>query len=62
MRMFIWMSDKAKMDRIRNESIRGSLVVTPIGDEIRESQLRWFGHVQRRPMTTQMRRSETIQV
>ena len=56
------MSGKTRKDKIRNEFIRGSLGVTPIGDKMRESRLRWFGHVQRRPMTAPVRRSETIQV
>ena len=62
MRMLRWMSDKTRKDKIRNEFIHGSLGVVPIGDKMRESRLRWFGHVQRRPMTAPMRRSETIQV
>ncbi len=62
MRMLRWMSGKTRKDRIRNESIRGSLGVAPIGDKMRESRLRWFGHVQRRPMTAPVRRSETMQV
>ena len=62
MRMLRWMSGKTRKDKIRNEFIRGSLGVAPIGDKMRESRLRWFGHVQRRPMTAPVRRSETIQV
>ena len=62
MRMLRWMSGKTRKDKIRNEFIRGSLGVAPIGDKMRESRLRWFRHVQRRPMTAPVRRSETIQV
>ena len=36
------------MDRIRNESIRGTAHVRGFGDKVREARLRWFGHVQRR--------------
>ncbi|XP_051793650.1 uncharacterized protein LOC127530564 [Acanthochromis polyacanthus] len=37
-----------RMDRIRNEYIRGTAHVRGFGDKIREARLRWFGHVQRR--------------
>ncbi|RJG11798.1 hypothetical protein D4A39_16960, partial [Alcanivorax profundi] len=37
-----------RMDRIRNEYIRGTAHVRRFRDKIREARLRWFGHVQRR--------------
>ncbi|KAI5754445.1 hypothetical protein M8J77_008663 [Diaphorina citri] len=36
-------------DRIRNQYIRGSLGVRDIADKMEEKQLRWYGHVKRRP-------------
>ncbi|KAK3513371.1 hypothetical protein QTP70_012337 [Hemibagrus guttatus] len=39
-----------RLDRIRNEYIRGTAHVGRLGDKVRESRLRWFGHVQRREM------------
>ncbi|KAF7651093.1 hypothetical protein LDENG_00116160 [Lucifuga dentata] len=36
-----------RMDRIRNEYIRGTAHVRCFGDKVREARLRWFGHVQR---------------
>ncbi|KAI5106417.1 hypothetical protein C0J45_4114, partial [Silurus meridionalis] len=39
-----------RMDRIRNEFIRGTVHVGRFGDKVREVRLRWFGHVQRRDM------------
>ncbi|KAK3543151.1 hypothetical protein QTP70_011943 [Hemibagrus guttatus] len=37
-----------RLDRIRNEYIRGTVHVGRLGDKVREARLRWFGHVQRR--------------
>ncbi|KAK3521263.1 hypothetical protein QTP70_001536 [Hemibagrus guttatus] len=37
-----------RLDRIRNEYIRGTAHVGRLGDKVRETRLRWFGHVQRR--------------
>ena len=36
-----------RLDRIRNEYIRGSADVVRFSDKVREARLRWFGHVQR---------------
>ncbi|KAK3526994.1 hypothetical protein QTP86_006135 [Hemibagrus guttatus] len=37
-----------RLDRIRNEYIRGTAHVGRLGDNVMEARLRWFGHVQRR--------------
>ncbi|KAK3532157.1 hypothetical protein QTP86_009027 [Hemibagrus guttatus] len=37
-----------RLDRIRNEYIRGTAHVGRLGDKVREDRLIWFGHVQRR--------------
>ncbi|KAK3528866.1 hypothetical protein QTP70_011743 [Hemibagrus guttatus] len=37
-----------RLDRIRNEYIRGTAHVGRLGDKVREARLRWFGHIQRR--------------
>ncbi|KAK3542067.1 hypothetical protein QTP86_011368 [Hemibagrus guttatus] len=37
-----------RLDRIRNEYIRGTAHVGRLGDKVREARLRWFEHVQRR--------------
>ncbi|KAK3530746.1 hypothetical protein QTP70_000808 [Hemibagrus guttatus] len=34
-----------RLDRIRNEYIRGTAHVGRLGDKVREARLRWFGHV-----------------
>ncbi|KAK3569308.1 hypothetical protein QTP86_026541, partial [Hemibagrus guttatus] len=41
-----------RLDRIRNEYIRGTAHVGRLGDKVREARLRWFGHVQRREKGT----------
>ncbi|KAK3507962.1 hypothetical protein QTP70_005447 [Hemibagrus guttatus] len=54
-----------RLDRIRNEYIRGTAHVGRLGDKVREDRLRWFGHVQRREMHNiiqRFRESGTISV
>ena len=48
MRMLRWMSGVTKMDRIRNERIRGTTKVGEISKNVQESRLKWCGHVLRR--------------
>ncbi|KAL4179082.1 hypothetical protein AMTRI_Chr13g118290 [Amborella trichopoda] len=62
MRMLRWMSGKTRRDRIRNESIGENLGIAPIGDKMRESRLRWAGHVWHQPSTTHVKRCELVQV
>ena len=45
LRFLLWVT---RMDKIRNEFVRGSTHVTRIGNKVREARLRWFGHVQRK--------------
>ncbi len=47
-RMLRWMSGVTKMDRIRNERIRGTTKVGEISKKVQESRLKWHGHVLRR--------------
>ena len=48
MRMLRWMSGVTKLDRIRNERIRGTTKVGEIYKKVQESRLKWYGHVLRR--------------
>ena len=43
-----WMSGVTKLDRIRNERIRGTTKVGEMSKKVQESRLKWYGHVLRR--------------
>jgi len=58
--MIRWMCDYSRMDRIRNGVIRDLVKVAPIEDKLRETRLRWFGHVKRKSVDAPMRRCENI--
>jgi len=47
-----------RIDRIRNGEIRDLAKVALIEDNMKESRLRWFGHVKRRSVATLVRRCE----
>ena len=42
MRMLRWMSAVTKLDRIRNERIRGTTMVGEISKKVQESRLKWY--------------------
>ncbi|KAI5642476.1 hypothetical protein NE865_05503 [Phthorimaea operculella] len=46
--MLRWSGGVTRLDKVRNEYIRGSFKVAPIADKLKESRLRWFGHIMRR--------------
>ncbi|KAK3510389.1 hypothetical protein QTP70_005861 [Hemibagrus guttatus] len=48
-----------RLDRIRNDYIRGTAHVGRLGDKVREARLRWFGHVQRREMSQYLHACKT---
>ncbi|KAK3570286.1 hypothetical protein QTP86_017201, partial [Hemibagrus guttatus] len=48
LKMLRFSLEVTRLDRIRNEYIRGTAHVGRLGDKVREARLRWFGHVQRR--------------
>ena len=60
MRMLRWMCHKTRKDRIRNDYFRNHLGIAPIEEKIRENRLRWFGHIERRPTTTPVRKVSFI--
>ena len=47
MRMLRWMCGVTKLDKIRNERIRGKTKVGEITKKVQERRLKWYGHVMR---------------
>ena len=60
-RMIRWICGYMRMDRIRNGVIRDTFKVAPIKDKMRETRLRWFGHV-KRSMDAPVRICERINI
>ncbi|CAH2234485.1 jg1627 [Pararge aegeria aegeria] len=48
MKMLRWAAGVTRLDKVRNEYIRGSYKVTHITDKLTKGRLRWYGHVMRR--------------
>jgi len=63
MRMIRWVCGHiyTRLDKIRNEVIRGKIEVASIEDKMRETKLRWFGHIRRRSRSALVRRCEMIE-
>ena len=49
-----------RLDRIRNVVTRERVEVAPLEDKLRETRLRWFGHVMRRSASAPARSCEEI--
>ena len=62
MRMLLWMCGGTKLDKIRNERIRGKTKVGEIRKKVQERRLKWYGHVMRREENYVGRRVMVIQV
>ena len=60
--MIRWMCGFTRIDRIKNAVIRSLAKVAPIEDKMRETRLRWFGHMKRRSVDASVRRCETINI
>ena len=60
MRMLHWMSGKTRHDRIRNVTIKERVRVAPIVEKLVENRLRWFGHVERRPVDAVVRKVDQM--
>jgi len=62
MKMIRWMCGFTRIDRIRNGLISDLAKVAPIEDKMRETRLRWFGHVKRKSVDASVRRCEMINI
>ncbi|PHT31904.1 tRNA(His) guanylyltransferase 2 [Capsicum baccatum] len=60
MRMLRWICGLTRGDRVRNETIREKVGVTPVVCKMREVRLSWFGHVKRRGMDAPVHRCERL--
>jgi hypothetical protein len=48
--MLRWICSHTRRDRVRNDDIRERLGVTPVEEKLMQHRLRWFEHIQRRPV------------
>ena len=55
------MCGHTRKDKIRNEVIRNKVWVVPIEEKMRETRLRWFDHVRRRPKDVPVRRVDEME-
>ncbi|XP_075976494.1 uncharacterized protein LOC142976812 [Anticarsia gemmatalis] len=62
MRMLRWMCGVTRVDRIRNEYIRGSLKVAAVTEKLESRRLSWYGHVMRREESHVTRRVMNMNV
>ncbi|KAJ8709706.1 hypothetical protein PYW08_009710 [Mythimna loreyi] len=62
MRMLRWMCGVTRMDKVRNEYIRGSLKVAPVTEKLRGNRLSWYGHVKRRDETHVTKKAMSMNV
>jgi len=61
-RIIRWVCGYTRVHRIRNEVIRGLVKKAPIEDKMRQTRLKWFGHVKRRSMDAPIRRCQRINI
>jgi hypothetical protein len=53
--MLRWICGHTRRDRVRNDGIRERLGVAPVEEKLVQHRLRWFGHMQRRPVEAPIR-------
>jgi nonsense-mediated mRNA decay protein 3 len=50
-----------RLDRIRKDNIRERVGLAPILEKMVQTRLRWFGHVERRPIDYVVRRVDHME-
>jgi len=60
--MFRWIFGVTRWDKIRNGNIVDIVGVTSIVKNVVENRFRWFGHVERKPVDSILRRVDQIDV
>ena len=60
MKMIRWICGHTRLDKIRNEVIRGKIGVVSMENKIRHARLRWFDHIRRMDIDVPVRRCENI--
>jgi hypothetical protein len=53
--MLRWICGNTKKDRVQNDDIRERLGVTLVEKKVVQHRLRWFGHIQRKPVEAPVR-------
>ena len=48
LKMVKWALGMTRMDKIRNEYVRGTAKIAKLGDKLRDERLRWYEYVKRR--------------
>ena len=62
LKMVRWALGVTREDQIRNEYIRGTARIAKLGEKIRGTRLRWYGHVKRREAEYVGRRTLKMEV
>jgi hypothetical protein len=53
--MLRWIYGHTRRDRVRNDDIHERLGVAPVEEKLVQHRLRWFGHMQWRPVEASIR-------
>ena len=48
LKMVRWALGVTRKDKLKNEYVRGTAKIAKLGDKLRGTRLRWYGHVKRK--------------